>query len=85
MEPSFVLIHIGAVVRALQGTIQHHLYGLPCPSSGHLAGDGGVRDLSQGMYHNRRIGYSLHKLPSAFTGLLEMIVWVLTTFHTQYT
>ena len=46
MEPSFVLIQIADVVRALQGTIQHHLYGLSGPSSGHVAGVGGGRDLS---------------------------------------
>jgi len=45
MEPSFVLIHI-AVVRALQGTIQHHLYGLSGLSSGQVAGEEGGRDLS---------------------------------------
>jgi len=46
MEPSFVIIHIAAVVRALQGTIQHHLYGLSGLSSGHVSGGEGGRDLS---------------------------------------
>ena len=41
MEPSFVQIHLVAVVRALQGTIQHHLYGLSGPSAGYVAGVAG--------------------------------------------
>lgn len=46
MEPSFVVIHIVAVVRVLQGTVQHPLYGVSGPSSGHVAGEGGGGDLS---------------------------------------
>jgi hypothetical protein len=69
MKPSFVLIHIVAVVRVLQGTIRLHPCGLSGPLSGHcVAGKGGlswcfttvgsVTDCTNFAEHVFRVSYS---------------------------